>query len=176
MSSDPDQDIRSRLYSAQRQFDLATILVATAAYALLFASLQLFRYPVGFAVFAAAFIAMIAFSQAFFFRGKKTSSRISVGRSDLLYRRALSRSASLCAANAACSEQHPNRSHRTIRYVLGIRNRNADRIGIHGCGRSSKTPLSTQTLNAFTQAGRSARQDAAIRTTAATAHTNVAGR
>ncbi|WP_037249247.1 hypothetical protein [Rhodopirellula baltica] len=71
MSSDPDQDIRSRLYSAQRQFDLATILVATAAYALLFASLQLFRYPVGFAVFAAAFIAMIAFSQAFFFAGKR---------------------------------------------------------------------------------------------------------
>ncbi|WP_234952801.1 hypothetical protein [Rhodopirellula baltica] len=70
MSSDPDQDIRSRLYSAQRQFDLATILVATAAYALLFASLQLIRYPAGFAVFAAAFIAMIAFSQAFFSREK----------------------------------------------------------------------------------------------------------
>jgi len=71
MSPDPDEDVLARLYSAQRQFDLATILVATTAYALLFASLQLFRAPPDFAVLAAVFIAAITFAQAFLFDGKR---------------------------------------------------------------------------------------------------------
>jgi hypothetical protein len=71
MSPDPDENVRSRLYSAQRQFDLATILVATAAYASIFALLQFIRAPFGFAALAAAFIAFIAFAQAFLFQGNR---------------------------------------------------------------------------------------------------------
>lgn len=68
MSPDPDEDVRARLYSAQRQFDLATILVATTAYAVIFALLQFIRASIAFAALAAVFIAIIAFAQAFFFQ------------------------------------------------------------------------------------------------------------
>ncbi|MFG0265965.1 MAG: hypothetical protein ACF8AM_12575 [Rhodopirellula sp. JB055] len=71
MSPDSDENVRSRLYSAQRQFDLATILVATAAYAVIFALLQFIRAPISFASLAAVFIAITAFAQAFFFQGKR---------------------------------------------------------------------------------------------------------
>ncbi len=61
----------AKLYSVPRRFDLATIIVVTIAYALLFATLRLMRcQPIAFVV-VAGFITCVGIGQALFFGGKR---------------------------------------------------------------------------------------------------------
>ncbi len=60
-----------KLYSAPRRYDLATVFVATTAFALLYASLDaLEAAPIVVFVFS-TLLALVAFAQAFLFRGKR---------------------------------------------------------------------------------------------------------
>ncbi|MEL6107615.1 MAG: hypothetical protein AAFU85_16370 [Planctomycetota bacterium] len=59
------------LYSAPRRFDLATILVATAAFAVLFASLQALGTPPWLVTAIACLIVVVTLAQAGLFGGTR---------------------------------------------------------------------------------------------------------
>lgn len=61
----------SKLYSAPRRFDLATMMAVTLAYALLFGAFRLAGIQATGVVLAAGFITCVGVSQAVLFRGKK---------------------------------------------------------------------------------------------------------
>ena len=60
-----------RLHSVPRRFDLATILVVTIAYALLFAGLRSLRFPPFAFVVVVGFISCVGIGQALLLGGKK---------------------------------------------------------------------------------------------------------
>lgn len=68
------------LYSAPRRFDLATIMVVTLAYALLFGGLRLLKLdPIAILITAGLFTS-IGIGQALFFRGRKPRlSSVAIG-------------------------------------------------------------------------------------------------
>jgi hypothetical protein len=67
----PTENNRPRLYSAPRRFDLATILVVTAAYSILLGGFSaLNAFPV-LTIAVATFITLVGFGQALLFGGLK---------------------------------------------------------------------------------------------------------
>ena len=64
-------DSAPKLYSVPRRFDIATILVVTFAYALLFNALRWIRAPSPTITMVAVSISCVGIGQALLFRGKK---------------------------------------------------------------------------------------------------------
>lgn len=61
----------SKLYSTPRRFDVTTIMVVTAAYAVLINVLRLFSVPSLEIVLFAGFVTLVGVGQAVLFRGKR---------------------------------------------------------------------------------------------------------
>ena len=61
----------SKVYSAPRRFDLATIFVVTIAYSLLFGAMKALSFPPAASALVAGFISLIGAGQAFLFRGEQ---------------------------------------------------------------------------------------------------------
>jgi hypothetical protein len=61
----------SKIYSAPRRFDLATILIVTFAYSLLFAALSLLQLPPEASLIVGGFITLVGVGQAVFFGGRR---------------------------------------------------------------------------------------------------------
>lgn len=62
----PDQPKQKRLYSAPRRFDLATMLVVTTAYGILFAGMKLLNFPKGGFFLVAGLITVVGVAQSLF--------------------------------------------------------------------------------------------------------------
>ena len=62
---------RGRIYSAPRRFDLATILIVTAAYALVLGGLASYNVPPFVSAYVAAFITCVGIGQALLFGGRR---------------------------------------------------------------------------------------------------------
>jgi putative addiction module component (TIGR02574 family) len=60
-----------KLYSAPRRFDLFTIMIVTAAYAVLLSGMNALRFPPIVSFFVAAFITMVGIGQAALFGGRQ---------------------------------------------------------------------------------------------------------
>jgi hypothetical protein len=61
----------TKVYSAPRRFDLATILIVTFAYSLLFGAMRALSFPPMVSVVFAGFISLVGVGQAFLFGGNK---------------------------------------------------------------------------------------------------------
>jgi hypothetical protein len=61
----------SKLYSAPRRFDLATIFVVTTAYAILFSGMTVLTFPPAVSVCVALYITMVGIGQATLFFGSR---------------------------------------------------------------------------------------------------------
>jgi hypothetical protein len=71
MGTSPASTPTQKLYSAPRRFDLFTIMIVTAAYALLLSSMSALRFPPIASVFVAAFITIVGVGQAVLFGGRQ---------------------------------------------------------------------------------------------------------
>ncbi len=69
--ADPANHCRTSLYSAPRRFDVATIMVVTLAYAVLFGLLRLLRMSLGAVAVIAGFVTCVGLAQALLFGGKR---------------------------------------------------------------------------------------------------------
>jgi len=65
------QNKPSKIYSAPRRFDLATILIVTFAYSLLFGAMKALSFPPTASVAIAGFISIVGVGQALLFGGKQ---------------------------------------------------------------------------------------------------------
>lgn len=63
--------VGTKIYSAPRRFDLATIFAVTAAYSLLLGGMSALRFPPILSAYVAAFITLVGVGQAVLFGGKK---------------------------------------------------------------------------------------------------------
>jgi putative addiction module component (TIGR02574 family) len=70
-SANPPTTTSQKLYSAPRRFDLYTIMIVTAAYAILLSGLSALRYPPVVSCYVAAFFTLVAIGQALLFGGSR---------------------------------------------------------------------------------------------------------
>lgn len=61
---------RGRIYSAPRRFDLFTVMIVTAAYALLLGGMSALRFPPVVSGYVAGFITLVGIGQAVLFGGR----------------------------------------------------------------------------------------------------------
>jgi putative addiction module component (TIGR02574 family) len=62
---------RSKIYSAPRRFDLATVFAVMTAYSLLFAVMSGFNFPATISALVGGFVTLVGIGQALLFRGEK---------------------------------------------------------------------------------------------------------